>query len=177
MTGKREIFDIIKTAVEAQGYFQEVDLFYNQFEEETAGREKILRKPALLVEFSDIQWMSQSGGLQKGEAVITFHMAIKWMRRDPGRVFDMEEKLQELLHVMEDHRVTFERLTENQNTNWGTLAVWTVSFGCLIMDTKGCPSLIEKDPPTELEINKEFVTSIDHAPISGGFQYPFNVNF
>lgn len=176
MTGKRELFEIIKTAVEAQGYFKEVDLFYNQFEQESIGRDKATKKPALLVEFADIQWESRAGGWQVGNTVVNFHMGIKWLRRDPGRIFEMEEKLQELLHVMNDYRVTLERMAENQNTDFEQMAVWTVAFTCQISDDTGAPTFIKKDPPTHLVINKSFVTTLDKPSGNGGFGYSFNFN-
>lgn len=173
MTGKEEIFNLIKDVVEAQGYFKEYDLYYNQFDDEVGGQGKILQKPALLVEFGDIQWASQVGGLQKGDTVLTFHMGRKWMRREPSKVFEMETKLMEALHLVDDYRVNFERISESQNTNFGKMAVWTVSFGCIIYDESGCPPTTKKETATDLEIERDIVASIDGLQF-GGFNYSFN---
>lgn len=154
MTGKVKVFDYIKTVITNQGYFKEFDLFNNQFEKEPSGEINSFKWPACFVELGSIEYESYEK-IQKGEFNIIFHVGTKWLKRDPTRIFEIADKIQEAFHLLQDDDFTFERIREGQVTNLTTIAQWEIEYKVSYFDRTGEKEYTLLNTTPDLEITKE----------------------
>lgn len=160
-TGKRLAFERIKTAVVAQSYFNTFDLYNDQFSQEMEGQINSIQEPALYIEFSEVLWQSRAQGVQHGDGMITFHMGRKWRNQDPGRIFEMEEKLAELFQNFNDDHLSLVRIDERQDTSMTHWGRWSVNYAATFKDEIAAPDLTLAEPSPGLSQDIDLVTKFD----------------
>jgi len=80
-----------------------VDLYNDQFSNEEI--EKAFKYPAVLIQFSDIIWSTQSQGIQTGEALIRFHVGQKIIADTKAGAKFQAKGLTRLRYLEEVHKV------------------------------------------------------------------------
>lgn len=82
---------------------QHVDLYNDQFANKEL--EKTFKYPAILIQFSDIIWTTESQGIQKGELLLRFHIGQKIMADTKAGAKFQAKGLTRLAYLEEVHKV------------------------------------------------------------------------
>jgi len=112
-------------------------LFNNQIDE--IASENTFPFPAVFVEFTSLDWLVKSRGIQKGDAIVRLHVAFNSLKTEELEILELLAEIHAKLQGFSDSDVysQLNRVYELQDTNHDQIQVWQIDYSTTITDLGG----------------------------------------
>jgi hypothetical protein len=151
----------------------------NQLRSERDGQLYDFPKPATFVEIiSPVEYQELGQNFRIADIGVNIHLIHEYYNEDGNfeqdlAVFDIRDQIVALLSQYQPTGCgMMVAVNETQDTDHDNLYHFIIGFVCAFVDSKGSPYdvgrgvYVEKDPPTDLELNVEFAdTPINTPPV------------
>ncbi|MGV7234651.1 MAG: hypothetical protein ACQ9ET_00190 [Nitrosomonadaceae bacterium] len=165
----KTLYTTLKTQIETEvTAIKTVKLFNSQFDNDD--KEEAFAYPAVMIEFQDINWDNNLGGLNLAEFTLTFHIAQEsYTKEDDVDYLDLVNDVYVALQLFDAADFTpLARIADRQDTNHDMCIVWQMDFRTKLTDCSADPRLkqVESAGPHALTINADL--DIDNDTIRTG---------
>lgn len=158
MNSKLDLFDALEARIKDEiPEIKTFRLFNNQFENEK--QEKAFAFPALMVEFTDLNYTAKSESLQEADTSLIFHLGFASLKTEDREIFVLAQKVHQSLQAFAGVGLfsSLNRKREQQDSNHDGVIVWKMEYTTLLSDNSANRNrrLVYMSSIDELDVDAE----------------------
>lgn len=137
MSAKRDLYLAIKRELEEKTSVKHVRLYNDQFE--NMDKENTFAFPCVFVQFANLDWSTETEGIQKGATIIRLHVGFESLATEELDKFDViDDEIHKYIEGLEGVDFTkLSRISEEQDINHDNVYVWLMDYSTEILDCSG----------------------------------------
>lgn len=154
MSAKKDLYLAIKAKIKEKTCIKHVRLFNNQFE--NMEKEDTFAFPCVFVQFLNLDWSTETEGVQKGDTTIRLHVGFETLKTEDLEKFDIiDDQIHKYIEGLESEDFSkLSRTNEEQDVNHDNVYVWLMDYGTNLLDDSGArQGKMVKTTITGLEVN------------------------
>lgn len=154
MSSKKDLYIALRHQIERLTSVKHVRLYNNQFQ--NMDKENTFAFPCVFIQFLDLNWSTETEGIQKGLATIRLHVGFETLAREDLGKFDViDDEIHKYVEGFTGEDFTrLSRVNEEQDIDHDNVYVWLMDYSTEIIDCSGARrGKMTKTTVTGLNVN------------------------